>query len=89
MDSSILVGVLRDLGINISASAIYNFLKEKFKSQSSVEKASLEQELAAFLKIHGVKAEAATVIKAFADSGFLSIKGGGACRAGGNLDWRW
>jgi hypothetical protein len=75
MDSSILVGVLRDLGINISASAIYDFLKEKFESQSSVDKAALEKDLSAFLKIHGVKAEAATVIKAFADSGFLSIKG--------------
>jgi hypothetical protein len=52
MDSSVLVGVLQDLGVNISASAIYDFLK-----------------------IHGVKAEAAAVIKAFADSGFLSIKG--------------
>ena len=75
MDSSILVSVLRDLGINISASAIYDFLKAKFGSQSSVEKASLEQELSVFLKIHGVKAEAATVINAFADSGFLSIRG--------------
>ena len=75
MDSSILVGVLQDLGVNISASAIYDFLKEKFGSQSSVEEAVLEKELSAFLKIHGVKAEAATVIKALADSGFLSIKG--------------
>ena len=30
MDSSVLVGVLQDLGVNISASAIYDFLKEKF-----------------------------------------------------------
>lgn len=75
MESSILVGVLQDLGVNISASAIFDFLKAKFGSQSSVQKASLEQELSAFLKIYGVKAEAATVIKAFADSGFLSIKG--------------
>lgn len=75
MDSSILVGVLQDLGVNISASATYDFLKGKFGSQSSVEKMALEKELSAFLKIHSVKAEAATVIKAFADSGFLSIKG--------------
>jgi hypothetical protein len=53
MESSILVGVLQDLGVNISASAIYDFLKEKFGSQSSVEKAVLEKELSAFLKIHG------------------------------------
>ena len=75
MDSSVFLGVLQDLGVNISASAIYDFLKEKFGLQSSVEKTVLEKELSAFLKIHGVKAEAATVIKALADSGFLSIKG--------------
>jgi hypothetical protein len=75
MDSSRLVGVLQDLGLNIGASAIYDFLKAKFGSQSTVEKMALEQELSAFLKIHGVKAEAATVIKVFADSGFLSIRG--------------
>jgi len=74
MDPSILVGVLRDLGVNVSASAIYDFLKEKFGSQSSVKKTALENESSAFLKIHGVTAEAATVIKALADSGFLSIK---------------
>ena len=75
MDSSVLVGVLQDLGVNVSASAIYDFLKEKFGLQSSVEKTVLEKKLSAFLKIHGVKTEAATVIKALADSGFLSIKG--------------
>lgn len=67
--------VLHDLGVNISASATYDFLKEKFGSQSYVEKTMLEKELSSFLKIHGVKVEAAAIIKALADSGFLSIKG--------------
>jgi hypothetical protein len=73
MDSSLFAGVLRDLGINLSASLIFEFLKEKFGTQQPVEKTNFEKEFAAFLKIHGVTAEAATVIKAFADSGFLSI----------------
>jgi hypothetical protein len=30
MDSSVVFGVLLDLGVNISASAIYAFLKKKF-----------------------------------------------------------
>lgn len=75
MDSSVLVGVLQDLSVNISASAIFEFLKTKFGSQPSVEKTAFEHELSSFLKIHGVQAEAATVIKALANSGFLSIKG--------------
>ncbi len=74
MDYSLFTGVLRDLGINLSASLIFEFLKKKFGTQQPVEKVNFEQELAAFLKIYGVTAEAATVIKAFADSGFLSIK---------------
>jgi hypothetical protein len=74
MDPSTFAGVLRDLGINLSASLIFEFLKKKFGTHQSVEKAAFEQELSAFLKVHGVTAEAATVIKAFADSGFLSIK---------------
>ena len=45
MDSSVFLGVLQDLGVNISASAIYDFLKEKFGLQSSVEKTVLEKEL--------------------------------------------
>ena len=75
MDFSILVGVLQDLGVNIGASAIYDFLKAKFGTHLSVDKTTLEKELSAFLKIHDVKAEAATVIKALADCGFLTIKG--------------
>lgn len=74
MDPSLFAGVLRDLGINLSASLIFEFLKKKFGTHHSVEKAVFEQELSAFLKVHGVTAEAETVIKAFADSGFLSIK---------------
>ncbi len=74
MDYSLFTGVLRDLGINLSASLIFEFFKKKFGTQQPVEKVNFEQEFAAFLKIYGVTAEAATVIKAFADSGFLSIK---------------
>jgi len=73
MDYSLFAGVLRDLGINLSASLIFEFFKKKFGMQQPVEKANFEQEFAAFLKIHGVTAEAATVIKAFAGSGLLSI----------------
>ena len=75
MDPSILASVFQDIGINVSASAIYDFLKAKFVSKSTIEKTVIERELSAFLKIHGIKVEAATVIKALAESGFLSIKG--------------
>ena len=81
MDYSLFAGVLRDLGINLSASLIFEFLKKKFGMQQPVEKANFEQEFAAFLKIHGVTAEAATVIKAFADSGLLSITEWPSCWA--------
>lgn len=75
IDPAILVGVFRDLGINLSASVIFEFLKSRFGKSLGVEQSTFEHELSSFLKIHGVQAEAATVIKALADSGFLSIKG--------------
>jgi hypothetical protein len=75
MDPSILVGLLRDLGVNISATFMVDFLKEIFRSKSAVERTAIERELSAFLRIHGAKVEASTVIQALADSGFLSIKG--------------
>ena len=75
IDPAILVGVFRDLGINLSASVIFEFLKSRFGKSLGVEQSTFEHELSAFLKIHGVQSEAATVIKALADSGFLSIKG--------------
>jgi hypothetical protein len=49
-------------------------LKKQFGTQQPVEKTNFEKEFAVFLEIHGVKAEAATVVKAFADFGFLSIR---------------
>lgn len=71
-----LMQVLRDLGVNLSANVMFEFLKSKFgKQQLPLEKTAFEHELSSFLKIHGVQAEAATVIKALANSGFLSIKG--------------
>ena len=54
MDPSDLMGILRDLGINLSASIIFEFLKTKFGAQQPVEKAVFEQEFSAFLKMHGV-----------------------------------
>ena len=74
IDLSQVTAILRDIGVSLTASAIYDFLKSKFQGDQQIERAVVERELDAYLKIHGVKAEAATVIKAFADSGLLSIK---------------
>jgi hypothetical protein len=74
IDLSPISAILRDIGVSLTASAIYDFLKSKFQGREQIECAVVERELDAYLKVHGVKAEAATVITAFADSGFLSIK---------------
>ena len=74
IDLSPISAILRDIGVSLTARAIYDFLKSKFQGSEQIECAVVERELDAYLKVHGVKAEAATVITASADSGFLSIK---------------
>lgn len=68
IDLSQVTAILRDIGVSLTASAIYDFLKSKFQGDQQIERAVVERELDAYLKIHGVKAEAATVINALVES---------------------
>jgi hypothetical protein len=66
--------LLRDLGINIAASAMYDFFRTRFLSGGQNRQA-LETDLNSFLSLNGVHVSAATVIDAFAAKGLLEVRG--------------
>ena len=62
------------LGLNIAANVLYDGIKKLFTSETA-DRGSAERELDTFLKLHGAKVSAATVITALASKGVISIKG--------------
>jgi hypothetical protein len=74
MDFAALQFVLSNLGLNITANALYDFLKARLTG-AQVPKASFEADLQSFLRVHGATVSAATVIDMLASRGWLSIQG--------------
>lgn len=70
-----LAQILRDLGINLSANVIFEFIRSYFQTRQTSTVVEFESSLDSFLQMHGVKIQASTVIGAFAARGLLSIQG--------------
>ena len=69
------LNILGSFGVNVAASAFWDFLKQSFSNKSQLDRATFERELTAFLQVHGANVKASTVIDMFAAQGLLSIKG--------------
>ena len=70
-----LAQILLDLGINLSANVIFEFVRNYFQAHRTSAVAEFESRLDSFLQMHGVNVQASTVIGAFAARGLLSIQG--------------
>lgn len=75
MDISALQSVLSDLGVNLAANTVYDFLRSQFSSERKADLGTVQQRFESFLQVHGVSVSAATVISMLAKRGFLSIEG--------------
>lgn len=65
--------VLGGLGLNLAASAVWDFINPKVAS--GIPLPQFERALDDYLKMHGVSVRAKAVIEAFAKSGILTITG--------------
>lgn len=65
--------LLLQLGLNISASAIYDFIKNRVSSGAS--KDELQKDLASFLSINNAQIAAETIVEFLAQNGDIEIKG--------------
>jgi hypothetical protein len=74
IDVNQLVQAVTDLGINLSASAIYTWFQTRFPSGGFVgEKEQFMKELTSFMTMNGFDVQARTVIEAYAARGHLQI----------------
>lgn len=68
-----LLTLLGQLSLGLATNAIYDLLK--LTATSSVERKQLEQQIENQIRLHGMTMDAATVIDAVAQNGFVSIQG--------------
>ncbi len=68
-----LLTLLGQLSLGLATNAIYDLLK--MTAASPVERKQLEQQIENQIRLHGVNMDAATVIDAVAQNGFISIQG--------------
>jgi hypothetical protein len=68
-----IASAIADLGLGVAGSAVYDFLKRRFAGRSAVSEAELQSAIGDFLVIHGVNAQAATVMNLLAERGVLQV----------------
>lgn len=67
--------VLLGLSINLTSSAIVEFVKDLLRSNPDIDQDELRQRLATFINIQGADIKAKKVINFLAKSGFIVIEG--------------
>ena len=69
----VIVDLLQQMGLGVAANAAYDFLKP-FVGRP-VDPSTLQTGLQNIIRLQGVKMDAATVINALAQKGYLSVQG--------------
>jgi hypothetical protein len=75
MDLSVVASGIADICKGIAASAIFEYLKNRFGGRSEITGAELQEAIGDFLVLHGVRAEAATVMTLLASKGYIEVTG--------------
>lgn len=67
--------LLVSLGVNIASSAIYDFLKQEFSKNQSLNKEKLTADLASFLELKNAEIVAEKIVTFLAENGDIKIEG--------------
>ncbi|MBI2315173.1 hypothetical protein HYU93_03930 [Candidatus Daviesbacteria bacterium] len=67
--------LLLELGVNLTSSAIVEFIKKLLDSNLGIERQELKQQLAAYINIQGDDIKAERIISFLSNSGFIVIEG--------------
>ncbi len=75
MDIAAFVEILTSIGVSISSSSLYDFLKSFANKHASPSIENFQSELQNFLEINGSNIKASTVIDLFVENGLLVVTG--------------
>lgn len=65
--------IVGQLGIGVTSDAIYDYLKSKFAGRTEITTTELQVALNDYLIIHGVTADASTIMTVLAEKGVISV----------------
>lgn len=67
--------IVSQLGLGVASNALYDYLNNRFASQTEVSATELQGALGDYLVLHNINADASTVMEVLAEKGVIQVTG--------------